>query len=430
MSRKRGRKTASAAVGVDGASSSSSSSSESDSDWSTGNDTIDEFPSSEEQTLQVPRNTFSTATGALNKSPLPTGLALPSMLMQPSTSVDRHHSSSPSETGTVGSLQQTPLDLSIDSSRSEQEDGDITVTETDMLALKPEYSTDTDGTKSGGGLKCVSGLAPPPAFEESSRECLSPPQQRLQQPRRSLEATNNCGDDSSDVEWCLTLEDSTDTEGEERQRPRKEEDCRTPVAKRRRMDQSKHTPAQGETNLSPKSSQRDTMQTPRRLFPCDHDSRAGTIVEEERRFGEVRANLSEAVIEYIDLTKDDDKLTTCVREGVGEQSNETDLAIGPHRHVGRVINTISPICGTRKLDSGHRNVPSCVSDPEVVLLSDSQSSSDTVPPQQCVIDSDSESDSEHLVGSGTHSLGSPLFLPPTPGREGVESIMNRKNIAF
>ena len=427
-SRKRGRKTASAAVGVDGASSSSSSS-ESDSDWSTGNDTIDEFPSSEEQTSQLPRNTFSTATAAPNRSPLPTGLALPSMLTQPSTTAGRHHSSSPSESGTIGSLQQTPLDLSIDSSRSEQEDRDIAITETYMRALKPQGSAGTDCTKGGGGSKCVAGLASPPASEESLRECLTPPEQ--QQHQRS---STDCGEDSSGEEWCLTLEDSTDVEVEEEKQvdhPIKQEDCTTPVAKRRRMDQSRHTPAQEETNISPKSALRDVVQTPRRLFPCGRDSTAATLVEEERRFGDVKPNLSEAVIEYIDLTEDDDGLTTSTKVDGGErQRDETKQAPDLHRRKGRSVNTISPTQVNRKLDSEHRNVPGGSPHPDVVFLSDTQSSGDTSTPQQCLTGSDSESDSECLVSNGTHSLGSPLFLPPTPGREGVESIMNRKSIAF
>ena len=118
----------------------STNSSESDSDWSSGEsntDTIDEFPSSEEQTQQRTVKNFSNV-----RHPLPSQLGLPSML------TPTHRALSPSSppssveasdgTATLGSLQQTPLDLSFGSSASETQP----TPSTDLLAKKTAPSTD------------------------------------------------------------------------------------------------------------------------------------------------------------------------------------------------------------------------------------------------------------------------------------------------
>ena len=261
--RKRGRTTASAAVGVDGASSPCSSS-ESDSDWSSGDDTIDEFPSSEEPTS---RRMFTATTNVHSRTTLPKHLALPSMLtcITPSAPADQQPSSSPSDSVTVGSLQQTPLDLSLDSARSKQEDADSTITGSNKETPKGEGFV---GGRVGGGAisgndKHVTMLALPQVSRERPGEdgTHMPPEQRQVEGR--FKAAGEFSDDlSGEEEWCLTLDASTEEEGEEEEREEEEgekgeevekeekreetvkglsmmEDCKTPVAKRHRTDQER-----------------------------------------------------------------------------------------------------------------------------------------------------------------------------------------------
>ena len=452
--RKRGRTTASAAVGVDGASSPCSSS-ESDSDWSSGDDTIDEFPSSEEPTSQIIGRTFTATTNVHNKTPLPKHLALPSMLtyITPSAPADQQHSSSPSDSVTVGSLQQTPLDLSLNSSRSEQEDADGTITGSNKEAPKGEGSV---GARVGAGEKHVTMLAVPQVDRErpgGDGTCAPPEQQQVE--GRRFEAASEFSDDLSGKEWCLTLDTSTEEEGEEereeeegekgeeveKEEKREEtvkglsrmENCKTPVAKRRRTDQGGYTPAQDKSHDNPKPGLRHATCTPRRLFHCGV---ATMVTEEGRQADTVGPHPSEAVIEYIDLTVEDDQTTTTTTTTKKErrtQNDGTEPTADKDHQMFPGINTVSQssqIVG--KLDSRHYKSSTPCGDgdtcPEVIVLSDSPSTTNASS-QQCPGDNDTGSN-ESSLSSSTCPLGSPLFLPPTPGREGVESILNRRSIAF
>lgn len=458
--RKRGRTTASAAVGVDGASSPSSSSG-SGSDWSSGDDTIDEFPSSEEPTSHMIGR--SATTHAHGRTPLPKHLALPSMLTYATPSAppaDQQHSSSPSDSVTVGSLQQTPLDLSLNSSRSEQEDDDGTITGSNKEPPKEEGSTDArDGGGGDANHVTVLGLSQVNRGRPGGEgTCVPPEQQQVQS--RSLEAAAEFSDDLSGEEWCLTLDASTEKEEEEEEEEKEEgeevkkeeeeeegekgvedtvkelsrmEDCKTPVAKRRRTDQGGYTPAaQDESRGSPKSALHYATHTPRRLFHCGVVT---MVTEEGRQADTVGPHPSETVIEYIDLTVEDDvaATTTVKKERTWTDGTEPMAGKDHQTCLGYTVSQSSQIVG--KLDSRYhkRSTPCRDGDgdtvsPEVIVLSDSPVTTNDSS-QPCPGDNDTGSN-ESSVNSSVCPLDSPLFLPPTPGREGVESILNRRSIAF
>lgn len=430
--RKRGRTTASAAVGVDGASSPCSSS-ESDSDWSSGDDTIDEFPSSEEPTSQ---RMFTATTNVHSKTPLPKHLALPSMLtyITPAAPADQQCSSSPSDSVTVGSLQQTPLDLSLDSSRSEQEDADGTITGSNKEAPK-EGSV---GGRVGGGeisdnTKHVTTLALPQVSRQrqgGDGTCVPPEQQQVE--GRRFEAAGEFSDDlSGEEEWCLTLDASTEEEGEKGEKGEKVkkeekgeeemakelsmmEECKTPVAKRRRTDQGGYTQDKGYDNTKPALCHATC--TPRRLFHC---GMVTMVTEEGRQADTVGPHPSEVVI---DLTVEDNQTTTTMKK---ERCDGSEPTAGKDHQMFPGINTVSQSSqivgklGHHKSSTPCGNSGTC---PEVIVLSDSPSTTSA--------SSQHNDSNESSVSSSACALESPLFLPPTPGREGVESILNRKSIAF
>lgn len=130
-------------------------------------------------------------------------------------------------------------------------------------------------------------------------------------------------------------------------------------------------------------------------------------------------------VHYIDLTHDDD--------------DDECLSDAPHATVNEII-TKSTIFGDVTPCDVHGDTP-------VVLVKKTLSKTKQIPtvsPLESDIISEEDRgicptrDSvtigglETVEGSSTRSneLGSPLYLPPTPGREKVDSIFDRKNIAF
>ena len=446
-------------MGVDGASSPSSSSG-SGSDWSSGDDTIDEFPSSEEPTSHMIGR--SATTHAHGRTPLPKHLALPSMLTYATPSAppaDQQQSSSPSDSVTVGSLQQTPLDLSLNSSRSEQEDDDGTITGSNKEPPKEKGSADArvgdGGDANHVGLSQVN-------REKSGGEgtCVPPEPEQQQVESRSFEAAAEFSDDLSSEEWCLTLDASTEKEEEEKEEEKEEEEeegekgeevkekneggedtvkelsrmevCKTPVAKRRRTDQGGYTPAaQDENHDSPKSALHYATHTPRRLFHCGVVT---MVTEEGRQADTVGPHPSETVVEYIDLTLEDDVTATTTMKKERTQTDGAEPTADKDHQMCLRVNTVSQSSQMGgKLDSRYhkRSTPcrdSGTVSPEVIVLSDSPVTTNGSS-QPCPGDNDTGSN-ESSVSSSVCPLDSPLFLPPTPGREGVESIMNRRSIAF
>ena len=200
------------------------------------------------------------------------------------------------------------------------------------------------------------------------------------------------------------------------------EECKTPVAKRRRTDQGGYTPAQDKDyNNNTKPALCHVTCTPRRLFHC---GMVTMVTEEGRQADTVRPHPSEAVIEYIDLTMEDNQTTTTMKKG---RCDESEPTADKDHQMFPGLNTVpqsSQIVGKLGHHKSSTNGDTCPE--EVIVLSDSPSTTNASS-QQCPGDNDSN---ESSVSSSACALGSPLFLPPTPGREGVESILNRKSIAF
>lgn len=147
------------------------------------------------------------------------------------------------------------------------------------------------------------------------------------------------------------------------------------------------------------------------------------VTEEGRQADTVGPHPSEAVIEYIDLTMEDNQTTTTMKKG---RCDESEPTADKDHQMFPGLNTVpqsSQIVGKLGHHKSSTNGDTCPE--EVIVLSDSPSTTNAS--QQCPGDNDSN---ESSVSSSACALGSPLFLPPTPGREGVESILNRKSIAF
>ncbi len=305
--------------------------SDSDTEWSTGRETIDEFPSSEDLsvTTVITRRSFSAATQSDARKSL---LGLPSMLAHPPdeqtvSSLTQHSSilssdlsdpaTSSSDSVTVGSLQQTPLDLSFDSGGASESEstpveevgnGELTgrqpKAERVVLDLTQEYPRGRRGSESCEPEVPVKG---------------------------ELEAVDEGGG------WSLSLDISRESEPTPTEAATTPEPLRTPCSKRRRLESGKSpgkpaTPEPCGTHRSrrgrderisrrlewsshghqrtcekdvdsstPTSAIRPPQKTPRRLFPSSSSTPRGSHDSDVYLLACQSA-------EYIDLTRDNGEL--------------------------------------------------------------------------------------------------------------------------
>ena len=346
-----------------------SSENESDSNWSDGDGTIDEFVSSEEQP-HLKARTFSALSSSHTVD-----LSLPSLLRYSKQTESVPPSSSSSETsvsgsGTFGSLQQSPIDLSFDSP------GEI---------LKTEYETDalaSDDQLTNIATRATTNEAGEIEYEQHATTNEAA---RLESTANGLETTADITT-KEEEDWCLTL----DLSGDEIS-PSDDDPCRTPCRKRRKLERSStNNPAMGNyNNCTPRSGRKKL----RNRYPPQpqgsHDSDVCIVATQ--------------YVHYIDLTTEDD-------DSLERRTKDHQL----------YDSVNSPKSSITKKSSASLNLKAGM-EPDVIILSDSKRRSTSTGP-----DSDVESDQSVLAGG----LGSPLCLPPTPGREGVESILQRKSIAF
>ena len=416
----------------------STNSSESDSDWSSGEsnaDTIDEFPSSEELPQHGTVRTFSDAL-----QPPPSGLGLPSMLRHthraPSVSTVVSPPPSPSieTSATLGSLQQTPLDLSSDSNSASEPQQTDSIPRKPSLDLIQSYAI-SESTKEGTKELCP---------KQSIKECQYT-RNVLQSEISGVAERDPTTDVSPHGEWHLSLDESPEAKSANL--------CSTPRSKRCKLDgpaevgdrqtarklfhKHKHLPVAAATRENPNA---DTPQKARQFLHSDYMD---------------QPPVQGQIVEYIDLTQDSD-------EGAVQQNSPTtenpidnqDHQISIQSNSGNISsNSIGHRNPTHQEGCGNKTVsaPSLLAgtpvplkeaEAEVIILSDSQSSTSTVvdPPSQqsfgrsnsCDRDLNDDTGTPVLVCHRTAPPGpaSPLYLPPTPGREEVESILKRKSIAF
>ena len=418
-------------------------SSESDSDWSSGEsnpDTIDEFPSSEEQTQRRTAKNFSDV-----RNPLPSGLGLPSMLTHTHHALltsARAPSPPPSSlevsdgSATLGSLQQTPLDLSFGSSVSEAQPKDsapstdlpATNTNDDVKEPCPKQPVLIEGVRDDQHSLYVieSEIGTVPEMESTTER-----------------------KDSSDRGWHLSLDESPETKV-----------CSTPHSKRCKLEDPsgdcddvtenkkttrklfhKHSPAPGEDDLGAGQTKEGAST---QQYLCSEQ--AGRPCDQLQS------------VEYIDLTQESDEECSVQRNSptTGKQDHQ---CLQENRHTSRQKTcrslaydrekstnsadhqkpTPQEVCSSRT-DSGSIAGTSVFlgEEPEVIILSDSQASTSTVAPlsQQSVGPTSCnhglavDPDTPVCLGAAPLGPASLLCLPPTPGREGVESILKRRSIAF
>lgn len=327
--------------------------------WTTGNESINEFPSSEEQS-SVDNTTFS--------HPLPAAIALPSLI-----SVEQSQASPPpsANSGTYGSLQQSPIDLSLDICSSESTPQE-TATHTDHCTQRYTAVPDRNSGKKQDQVEGDEG-----AGEGGDEGALE--QERTVQKERTASDSRN-----------LKERDSLHTQASPT----------TPPPKRLRLSDAK-------------------CSVSRKLF----SDRQGKDGQKETVHPTSEESASHTTPVFIDLTQDEE---------------DSDLDTPKPTTSGTIQKPIdlSDISTDHSVDTGKDKLihpttasvaacPPCLTEPAVVIeLSDSHStSSSSMGPS-------SQQSASLESGSGYDPLGSPSCLPPTPGRENVHSILQRKDFTF
>ncbi len=308
------------------------------------NDTIDDFASSEERDADSPFSLFSSPVRSFN---------LPSMLRLSPVGVRSVPSDSLSSSfgsGTLGSFEQTPIDLS--PQYHSPSDTDTSLLEDKLGGSK------LGGSKLGGSKKDVASSC------NVSR--LSTPDDTIKHIELSSLEQKYSPDSSHSVnEWHLTLECSSDATTADSDNT----GVVTPNTKRLDRTDSNNTgvvtPNAKRLKLSRTDSDDTGVVTPnaKRLKLSRTDSDVIILDTEQLYRAHTSTNIECEVIDFIDLTQD--SLSTCL-------SAATSVETSPHNN------------------SLHSSF-------------------------------DSNRQSRSL---------SPFCLPPTPGREGVDSILERSTFLF
>ena len=334
--------------------------------WSTGDESINEFPSSEEQ-LSAENTTFSHS--------LPAAIALPSLI-----SMKQSQTSPPpsAESGTYGSLHQSPIDLSLDECSGESTPHGSTPTyhSRDQSTQVP----DRDNKQKQDHL----GEVDEDEGEGGDKDALE--QMRTVQKKRTASNSRNLKDGDS-----LPIQANPSTN--------------TPPSKRLRLCDSRGS-------------------EPRRLFSSrqEKDGQTEMLYTTDPTSEDFASHTTPV---FIDLTQDE------------EDSDSDTPQQTPNGTVQKPIDLSDVHLNTdHSVDPGkdkliHPNTasvaacPPCLPEPAVVIeLSDSQSTGSSMGPPSSQQSASLES------GSGCDLLGSPSCLPPTPGRENVHSILQRKDFIF
>ena len=335
---------------------------ESDDSWSTGDDSIDEFTNTEEQQLSIEKTAFCHTSQIMH-------VALPSLL----SVEEREASPQPSTSSvTVGSLKQSPIDLllgspSLESASQTAVTGATTSSTEQSTAKLSQLSYDdnsNDLQEKGGDIIDMKG----------EFEC---------EPKKP----NETGD------WCLKYECSP---------PPGIDIGSTPPTKRTRVSGASNSVS-------------------RKLFKC---SRVWIDPGDQNNTHPQDAH-SSTTFSFIDLTQDEQTSdqSDCVAVSTPPQMvdlTHEDQQTSSELHCHTSDNKVPDITPGRA-DTGTSIVP-CTTEElaslgPLVELSDSQSSGSTV------VGSATGRRSASVESGVGHS--SPGYLPPTPGRENVGSILQR-----
>ena len=331
----------------------------SDEGWSTGDESIDEFTNTEERSSMEEKPAFSLTCRH------ETHLSLPSLI----SAEDANTSPPPSsDSVTLGSLKQSPIDLSL--SPSIEASSQTVVTENNPSLSSTSDSNTDQGVAKSSEFSTVSVHQHEQC--DGDTDCT---------PKQSATVKENYSD------WCLKYECS----------PTESDMGRTPSSKKVRLSQESKPPL-------------------RRLFETESQA------DPE---GKKEAHGSESPSYVIDLTQDEQtslQPTDCLlidsppppMIDLTREHVPSDLYCEDGGRSHKVaVTTLSTGTNTEVRDTHQK---SSASRPPVTDLSDSQRSAGS---------SQSQRSASLDSFSGPDPFGSPNCFPPTPGRENICSILQR-----
>ena len=195
-----------------------------------------------------------------------------------------------------------------------------------------------------------------------------------------------------------------------RERKRRSHHCKD---HREHRDHNDHKDKQTDL-LTPVEGDAMASVTPRKLFHEDNSDNEKESPKQRKKSRKSKAkrdkkNVKKAEVVIIDLTQEDDVIQT---KAVVTGSTRTDDLIKDAQK-GKSRTQGQPCPPSKYINTDHQVTRTFIMEPNI---------------------DETEADSDitfYEEGSEHHSiLGSPSYLPPTPGRENVASILKRKSIAF
>ena len=473
-------------------------------------DTIDEFISSEDLS-EANRRTFSRVNDKSSASLSSKVLGLPSMLSTRYTSaIGRTNQSLAAKIGeelkrvsesrsssgsiTVGSLEQTSLELSDDSNSEETTtvttrisksgttnagSGTAIVTTNKSGTTTTSVRGDNSQARQGKELIDREGCVDKIEKESSNEQGLTLLQPSLdlslddcspfKLERRNDRARENdrkikdgrCGRKEKELlpaaceeEWHLTLECSseeekkmdTSSECTNNQKditmidethdtkpltPKSGDSAVLPPAKRKKRSRERKRRShhhREQTDLStPVEGEMVATTTPRKLFH-ERELKKNCVKKDRKKHRKSKSEAEKNKVKetkIIDLTQDDDEELnqTAVVTGINDVINKEKKGKSPTQN-RPPAKTSNYDHHSDKTSNNNNRMDQAIS-----------SSSNFIPEPKLEIDHELEVDSditfcEECSENTTDTLGSPFYLPPTPGRENVSSILKRKSIAF
>ena len=351
-----------------------------------------------------------------------------------------------------------------------------------------------DGMETTSCIRKVNGenrrITPPQSATESrcsSDDPTTPMQPHAPQPALAEQVSQNDSSasfgsvESGDCHWQLTLDTSTctgtDSEAESSVPGSSREVNLTPCDEatgKKEMDREREhglVPGEGVLDRTPVSKRRktDDLRVDEQLTLVRTGSLKARVVGTRRLFGRPDLPQLKPRELFVDLTQDDsDEEQDCIVIPLGDSTTKDNASLtGTNTQKGSLSDPLqgrgslqlSPCTelqpeerddasfGTlSRLPTNDGSLRPCFNTSDAVLQNDSQSTSPTAG-LQChpsilrhgslsrsaghieSCSTEHEDDSQRS-GAGSLGAGSPHFLPPTPGQEDVDDILDRNSVAF
>ena len=202
-----------------------------------------------------------------------------------------------------------------------------------------------------------------------------------------------------------------------------------PAKRKKRSRERKRHHHRERTDLStPVEGEMVATTTPRKLFH-ERELKKDSVKKDRKKHRKSKSEAEKNKVKetkIIDLTQDDDD----------EELNQTAVVTGINDVINKEQKGKSPTQKrppTQTSNSDHHSDETSNNNNRMEQAI--SSSSNFIPEPILEIDHELEVDSditfcEECSENTTDTLGSPFYLPPTPGRENVSSILKRKSIAF